>query len=151
MAAAVKEQIGSENTDLVGARKRVQEETKRIGGIIDNLLDNITETNRDFVDTRLRQLTAQRQQLESRLEELDRLSLSQDEIKAIVTNSMKFLASLAFTLREGLPQEKLVALRQCIDRIHNNKPASKIKLAFRFIPSASLAGSATISRDMDAS
>ena len=146
LAAAVKEQIGSENTDLGTARQRVQEETKRISGIIDNLLDNITETNRDFVDTRLRQLTAQRQQLESRLEELDRLSLSQDEIKAIVSNSMKFLASLAFTLREGLPQEKLVALRQCIERTHIDKPASKIKFEFRVIPSDSLAGSVSIAK-----
>ena len=89
--------------------------------------------------------------VESRQEELDRLSLSQDEIKAIVANSMKFLASLEFALREGLPQEKLVALRQCIDRIHINKPAGKIKLAFRVIPLASLAGSVVISRGLAAS
>ena len=87
---------------------------------------------------------------ESRLEELDRLSLSQDEIKAIVANSMKFLASLDLTLREGLPQEKLVALRQCIERIHIDKPASKIELTLRSIPSASLAESVTISQDLSA-
>ena len=63
---------------------------------------------------------------------------------------MQFLASLEFTLREGLPQEKLVALRQCIDRIHINKPASKIKLALRVIPSVSLAGSIIIVRGLDA-
>ena len=52
---------------------------------------------------------------------------------------MKFLAGLEFTLREGVPQEKLVALRQCIDRIHIDKLANKTKLALRIIPSASLA------------
>ena len=66
---------------------------------------------------------------------VERHSLSQAEIKAIVANSMQFLASLEFTLREGLPQEKLVALRQCIDRVHINKPASELKLALRVIPS----------------
>ena len=55
LAAAVKEQTGSENTDLVAARERAQEETKRISGIIDNLLDNITDTNREFVDIRRKQ------------------------------------------------------------------------------------------------
>ncbi len=69
---------------------------------------------------------------------VERHSLFQAEIKAIVTNGMQFLASLEFTPREGLPQEKLVALCQCIDRIHIAKPANQIKLAFRAIPSASL-------------
>ena len=72
------------------------------------------------------------------IEELDRLALSQAEIKAIVSNSMQFLASLEFTLREALPQEKLAALRQCIYRIHINKPANQIKLSARIIPSSSL-------------
>ena len=51
----------------------------------------------------------------------------------------------------SLPQEKLVALRQCIDRVHIDKPANKIKLGLRVILSASLAGSVIVSRDMDAS
>ena len=72
------------------------------------------------------------------------------EIKAIVDESMKFLASLEFTLREGLPQEQLVAPRQCIDRVSINRPDNQMKIRFRIIPSASLAKSVVISQNIDA-
>ena len=39
------------------------------------------------------------------------------------------LAGLEFVLREGLPQEKLVALRQCLERVSIDKPSSKITVA----------------------
>jgi len=107
---------------------------ENITKIINNLLDNLTETNRDHVDKRLNELTAQKQQIETRLEELERLSLSQAEIDTTVTEGMRFLAGLEFTLRNGLPEEKLTALRRCIERIHINKPAKKAVLAIRLVP-----------------
>jgi hypothetical protein len=90
------------------------------------------------VDKRLNELTLQRQQLEARLEELDRLSLSQAEIDTIVTDAIQFLAGLEFTLHQGLPQEKLVALRQCIEKIWVNKPTGEIKLAICLVPAGNL-------------
>jgi hypothetical protein len=87
---------------------------------------------------RLDDLNKQRQQLEERLEELDRLSLSREEINSIVSDSMKFLAGLEFVLREGLPQEKLVALRQCIERVSIDKPAGQIELAIYLVPAGNL-------------
>jgi ATP-dependent protease HslVU (ClpYQ) ATPase subunit len=120
---------------LVTARQRAQAEQERIGKIIDNLLDNITPTNREYVDQRLNELKQQKQQLEIRL---DQLSLSQAEIDSIVTDSMQFLSGLEFTLRQGLPQEKLAALRQCIEKIWVNKPAGEIKLTIRLVPVGNL-------------
>ncbi len=49
---------------------------------------------------------------EARLEEFDRLVVSQAEIKSMIADAMEFISSLEFTLREGLAQEKLVALRR---------------------------------------
>ena len=69
-----------------------------------------------------------------RPKELDRLSLLQAESKALVTEAMKFLSGLEFTLTEGLPQEKLATLRQCIERIYINKPGNEIKMLFREVP-----------------
>jgi hypothetical protein len=80
----------------------------------------------------------QRQQLESRLDELDRLAASQVEIKSIAAEALRFLAGLEFTLRKGLPQEKLTALRQCLDRIHVDKPAAEVAITIRTIPTANL-------------
>ncbi len=138
LAEAIKVQINFEGEELVAARQRAQTKQKRIDQIINNLLDNITSTNREYVDRRLNELKKQRQQLEARLEELDQLSLSQAEIDNIVTDSMQFLSGLEFTLRQGLPQEKLVALRQCIERIWIDKPAGTIKLAIRLVPVGNL-------------
>ena len=112
--------------------------SRSLAGIIDNLLDNITETNREFVDHRLKDLTTQRQHLEARLEELDRLTATQAEIQSIVAEALKFLSGLDFTLRRGLPQEKLVALRQCIERIHVNQPGREVKITLRSVPCGNL-------------
>ncbi len=138
LAEAIKVQINFEGEELVAARQRAQTKQKRIDQIINNLLDNITSTNREYVDQRLNELKKQRQQLEARLEELDQLSLSQAEIDSIVTDSMQFLSGLEFTLRQGLPQEKLVALRQCIEQFWIDKPAGTIKLAIRLVPVGNL-------------
>jgi hypothetical protein len=138
LAQAVKDQIGAEAKEFVAARKRAHSELKNIDKTINNLLDNITSANRQFVDRRLGELQQEKLKLEFRLEELDRLSLSRDEINGIVSDSMKFLAGLEFVLREGVPQEKLVALRQCIEKISIDKPAGQIKLAIYLVPAGNL-------------
>jgi len=51
---------------------------------------------------------------------------------------MQFLSGFECILRQGLPQEKLVALRQCVERIWVNKPYREIKLAIRLVPAGSL-------------
>ena len=125
--------------ELTATRQRATDELDRIGTIINNLLDNITSTNRQLVDNRLAELTRQRQQIETRNEELELLSASQAEITHIVADSMQFLASLEFTLRQGLPQEKLVALRQCITRIYIHKPKELLKAGMHDVPVANMA------------
>jgi hypothetical protein len=138
MAEAVKTQIGSEAEEFVAARKRAQRQLNKIEKTVNNLLDNITSANREFVDRRLGELQQDKHQLETRLEELDRLSLSRDEINSIVSDSMKFLAGIEFVLRKGVPQEKLVAMRQCIEKISIDKPAGQIKLAVYLVPTGNL-------------
>jgi hypothetical protein len=138
LAEAVKAQIGSEAEEFVAARKRAQRQLNKINKTINNLLDNITSANREFVDQRLGELKQEKYQLEARLEELDQLSLSRDEINSIVSDSMKFLAGLEFVLREGVPQEKLVALRQCVQKISVDKPNEKITLAIYLVPVGNL-------------
>ena len=140
LAQAVKAQIGSEAEEFVTARKRAQRQLNKINKTISNLLDNITSTNREFVDQRLTELKQQKHQFETRLEELDRLGVSQAEIKSIVADAMQFISSLEFTLREGLAQEKLVALRRCIEKISINKPAGTVKLIVRSVPVGNLEG-----------
>ncbi len=84
-----------------------------------------TATNRDLVDTRLKELNCRRKELELRLEELDRLSVSQGEIQSIVSDSMQFLAGLEHILRNGVPEEKQMVLRRCINDIQVDRPAGE--------------------------
>jgi hypothetical protein len=138
LAQAVKVQIGSEAEEFIAARERTQRQQDRIKKIINNLLDNITLANREFVDQRLTELKQQKHQLEARLEELDRLVVSQAEIKSMVADAMQFLSSLEFTLREGLAQEKLVALQRCIEKISINKADGTGKLTVCSVPVGNL-------------
>ena len=73
-----------------------------------------------------------------RLDELDRLEASQAEIGTLVSNTLQFISGLAFTLRQGLPQEKLVVLRQCIERIFIDKPNQRITIKLRAVPAGDL-------------
>ena len=130
--------MGCDNEELVAARARAEEEQERVGSIINNLLDNLTADNREFVDGRLKELSNQRKQLESRLAELDRLAASQAEIDNIVTDALQFIAGLKFTLTQGLPQEKLCALRQCVERILIDKPAKSVVVKIKAVPASTI-------------
>jgi site-specific DNA recombinase len=138
LAQAVKAQTKTESREIASAQCKAQREIDTIERKIDNLLDNITETNRDHVDRRLNELTTQKQQIEVRLEELERLSLSQGEIDTIVHDSIQFLAGLESTLNNSLPQEKLTTLRQCIEKIKIDKPTGEVTLAIRTVPVGNL-------------
>ena len=134
--AIVRKQKGGDNEELVAARARAEEEQDRVVGIINNLLDNLTADNREFVDGRLKELSSQRKQLESRLAELDRLAASQAEINSIVTEALQFITGLKFTLDQGLPQEKLCALRQCVERILIDKPGGSVIVKIKAVPAS---------------
>ena len=136
LADAVTLELGSEDAQFTQARERAEAEQNRITEIINNLLDNITSANRKFVDGRLKELSTQREQLESRLDELDRLVTNQTEINATVTDALQFLSTLKFTLRESLPQEKLAALRQCVERIHIGGATTRVTITLRVVPSS---------------
>ncbi len=51
-----------------------------------------------------------------------------EAVNNIINEATHFLSGLESTFRQGLPQTKLVALRQCIERIWINKPAGIVKL-----------------------
>ena len=138
IVAIVRKQLGCDNEELVAARQRAEDEQQRVGGIINNLLDNITADNREFVDERLKELNGQRKQLELRLAELDRLVASQAEINSIVTEALQFISGLKFTLTQGLPQEKLCALRQCVERILIDKPGGSVVVKIKAVPASTI-------------
>jgi len=94
----------------------------------------ITATNRDLVDQRLARLKEQKHEIECRFDELECLTASQGQIKDVVSDARQVLSSLEGTLREGLPHEKLLALRQCVESITIDQPDSTATLRIRTVP-----------------
>ncbi|MCI0364737.1 MAG: hypothetical protein L0219_12720 [Phycisphaerales bacterium] len=114
LVKAVQQQTGIESRDLSDARRRVEQDRQKIESTIANLLDNITRANRDLADQRLAELRREREELQMRASELERLAAQHEHVDAIVHEASKFLSSLEFTLRHGMPEERKTTLRQCI-------------------------------------
>ncbi len=149
IVAIVRKQMGCDDEELVAARARAEDEQQRVTAIINNLLDNLTADNREFVDGRLKELNNQRKQLELRLAELDRLAASQAEINAIVTDALQFISGLKFTLNQGLPQEKLCALRQCVERILIDKPDRSVVVKIKAVPASAIQELEELARELN--
>ena len=135
---AIKSQLKCEDRDISNALIRNREELRKIEPVINNLLDNITPKNREAVDKRIKQLQKKRKQLENIREELEQLENQQQQVTSLTAETIKFIRSLKDTFTHDLPQEKLVVLRQCIEKIWVNKPAAQIKLAIYVVPAGNL-------------
>ena len=130
-------------------KRLAEEEHQRVGGIINNLLTNITADNREMVDGRLKQLNDQRKQLELWLTELDRLAASQAEINSIVTDALLFISGLKFTLTHGLPEEKRCAPRQCVERILIDKPDRSVIVKIKAVPASTIQEVEELARELN--
>lgn len=138
LAEAVTDATGRGADDLKQAQRRFEARSKEHSKIIRNLLDNITETNRDLVDQRLKELRQEQEQLARQAEQLESLSLSQVSVQAVVTEAMQFLGGLETTLRSGTPEEKRIALRHCIEKVRVQGADSRVELHIRRVPAASV-------------
>lgn len=119
----VQQQAGTEIRDLASARQRLEIDRQKVEASIANLLDNISSRTRDLAEARLAELRRQREELQIRADEFERLAAQQHEVQVILHDIRKFLNSLDFTLRHGLPEERKAALRQCLlaIRVHHEK------------------------------
>jgi DNA invertase Pin-like site-specific DNA recombinase len=135
---AVRAGLGAEATDLAQARARIETDRAKVERTIANLLDHVTRASRDMVDRRLEELRAERQRLEARADELERLAAEQTQVQEIVHDAARFLSNLEFVLRHGLPQERLSALRRCVESVTVNKEHARAMVAIRILPVSDL-------------
>lgn len=109
--------VGSESHDLGEAKRRAVEEREKIQKTIETLLDNLTPENRTFVDERLAKLGKEREAIERRIEELERLSVAAIDVQATVGDVRLFIAGLAEVLASGTPDQRVQAIRRSVERI----------------------------------
>jgi site-specific DNA recombinase len=134
LAAAVHEAVGSEGEDIVAARRRAEEELHSIERTVANLLDNLTATNREFVDQRLEVLAKEKSATERRMDELQRVAISRAEIHSMIEEAWTFLQGLRYVLHSGAPAQRIAAVRQCLHRIELEPEEGRASLRLRFVP-----------------
>jgi len=134
---------GVKAKDLTEARRWVEQEGDRIESTMRNLLDSISPATRDLIEERLVELRKERERLAVRSEELDRLAAEQGEVRDTTHDIAKFLAALPWTLREGVPAERLTALRRCIEGIAIDRPSGTAEVRLRPLPSPMLTAAAS--------
>jgi len=143
LASAVREHLGHEAQDIAEARDRLDADRVRIEGIIAALLDNMTEESRDLIEERLGKLRMQREQLKSRSEELDRISVREAEVLDRIQELGEFIAGLEISLRQGINDKRMAALRRCIKIVRSKAGLDGMTLALHQIPGANVSGSTT--------
>jgi DNA invertase Pin-like site-specific DNA recombinase len=143
LAAAVHEALGQESEDVLGARLRSQERKAELTRTIANLLDNLTAANRTFVDERLALLGREKDEVELRIEELERLAQARVEETALVRAAWEFLHELPAVLRHGSPEKRIHAVRRCVQRIEFHAESRRAILRLERVPVAELQGRVT--------
>jgi len=104
IANAVGLQINNDRDQITRQRKRLAARLGRIDKTMRNLLDNITKVNRDLVDQRLEELPREQERLEGQIDSPEHLVLSEAEVRDLVAETARFVASLGPSLREGPPE-----------------------------------------------
>lgn len=140
LTKAVLAHRGVKAKDLSEARRWVEAERARIESTMRALLDSISPATRDLVGERLAELRAERERLATRSEELDRMAGQQGEVRDTVHDLERFLAGLEWTLTHGVNEERLTALRKCVEGIRIDKSAGRATLMVRALPSPPLDG-----------
>jgi hypothetical protein len=140
LAAAIHEALGQESEDVLGARLRAQERRVELTRTIANLLDNITAANRAFVDERLAVLGREKDEVERRIEELERVAQARVEESALVREAWEFLHELPAVLRHGSPDKRIRAMRRCVSAIKLDIERREAVLSLQRVPVAELQG-----------
>ena len=98
------------------------------------MLDNITATNQDLIDTRVGELTLERERLEAKLESLVHLTFSDDEVDEVIEETKRFAASLRSLLREGSLEDQQTAARRCVVGIVVDRNNDSLGMELRRVP-----------------
>ena len=125
---------GQEKKDLAIQRRTLEARGKKLDSTICNLLDNITQANREHVDQRISELEQQKQELDRERQGLDKLLVSSEEASALVSESMKFIGCLEPTLREGALDQRQAALRHCVRQIVVQWEQKQVVLSVAAVP-----------------
>jgi DNA invertase Pin-like site-specific DNA recombinase len=96
---------------------RLREEHDEIRIKINNILDNITATNREFADQRIAELKKDLPRVEARIEELERSTAPQVDLDLAVREMTELLRDFGQVMEEGSIDERRRAVRAFVKEI----------------------------------
>jgi len=126
--------ISEDGDQITKQQKKLESRLKRIDKTTRNLLDNITKANRQLVDQRLVELNKERERLETQIESLERLALTEAEVHDLVSETARFVACLQSSLHEGPLDQRQAAVRRCINQIVIDRQKHEAKIEVHVLP-----------------
>ena len=143
LAKAIRDELGIENDAVGESRRRLEKNLARIEAATRRLLDNITPATRGAVERRLAELERERAEAAAKLESIERLAMTNGELRGLVKETKTFMARLEGTFRMEQLERRQVALRQCVSSMKYAQGPRTAVMAVRMMPTLCTARMAT--------
>ncbi len=134
IAEALQRQLGGELKQLAKTQARIKGRLRTIDKKVRNMLDNLTAATRDVIDTRIGELTLERQRLEAKLASLSGLVMDPSEQRQVIAETRRFVGSLAAVLAGGPPDDRQAAVRRCVGGIVVDRDGGTLQVELRCVP-----------------
>ncbi len=132
--ALFEEHVAADRGRSEAQLKKVRSRLTEIETITRNLLDNITEVNRDMVDRRLAELTLEQSSLQEELEFLEQLALTEEQLRDLVRQTARFAEGLEATMTGAPLEDRVATVRRCVEGIVLDQPKRQLTLRARMLP-----------------
>ena len=87
-----------------------------------------------MLDTRIGELTLERQRLEAKLASLSGLVMDPSEQQQIIAETRRFVGSLAAVLAGGPPDDRQASVRRCVGGIVVDRDGGTLQIELRCVP-----------------
>jgi hypothetical protein len=147
LAQELRETLGSCQGESKRQMGKLRQRLGRIADITANLLDNITSTNKELVDRRLKELQREKALLELRLEELATAKVREAEVQELTKELWEFLGQFEDTMTSGSLEARRSALHRLLKAITVKHQATQLEMELHGLPlPPALAASAAVER-----
>jgi hypothetical protein len=140
LAQRLREALGSCQGEVKKEMRKLRSQLERIERITPNLLDNITSTNRELVDRRLKELQREKALLELRLEELATAEVKEAEVQELTGQVWEFLGQFEDTMTSGSLEARRSALHRFLKAITIKHQATQLEMELHALPLAAALG-----------
>ncbi len=127
-------QVDDEHVESAKSATKQRKRIEQIDAAIRNLLDHLTERNREIADRRVAELAEERERIERRLDSNTRASLASGRIGSIAEEAHEAVRALGAILRSGSMEERAATIRRCVERGVVEFPKRRVKVFVRALP-----------------